>query len=85
MSQVHPLLPAVPEHDEPHAHSTTAGDGSLADVLAIASCECALCGASIPGGGLQYRMIPPQSSRAAMTVCHLCRKAALGEGYRPVT
>lgn len=84
MSQVHPL-PAAPEHDEPHVHGATDGIGSLADDLAIAGCECGLCGASIPAGALQYRMISPQSSRAAMTVCHLCRKAALGEGYRPVT
>jgi hypothetical protein len=44
---------------------------------------CALCGAKISGQGLRYQLVPPQSALQTITVCHTCRRAALGEGYRP--
>jgi predicted RNA-binding Zn-ribbon protein involved in translation (DUF1610 family) len=54
-----------------------------ATVRSIDSAHCALCGAKLSARTLRYHVISPQCCDAAITVCHTCRKAALGEGYRP--
>jgi len=75
MGQVHPL--------------STQSDGQAADVTqppapvrSIDSAHCALCGAKLSARSLRYHVVSPQSCDL-VTVCHTCRKAALGEGYRP--
>jgi hypothetical protein len=44
---------------------------------------CSLCGAKLGRRALRYQVVSPRSCDAPLTVCHTCRKAALGEGYRP--
>ena len=76
MGQVHPLQTnpageAVPATMPP------------ATVRSIDSAHCGLCGAKLSARALRYHVVSPQCCEAPMTVCHTCRKAALGEGYRP--
>jgi hypothetical protein len=53
-----------------------------ATVRSIDSAHCGLCGAKLSARALRYHVVSPQYCEM-ITVCHLCRKAALGEGYRP--
>ena len=46
--------------------------------------RCALCGAKLGGHSLRHQLVPPQSAQQTITACHVCSRAALGEGYRPV-
>jgi hypothetical protein len=75
MGQVHPL-PIQPEGRDAAVTSPPA------TVRSIDSAHCGLCGAKLSARSLRYRVISPQRCEM-MTVCHTCRKAALGEGYRP--
>jgi hypothetical protein len=75
MGQVHPL----PKDD----HAEASQLGSEATVHQIADARCGLCGAAISAHSLRYHVVSPQSCDATVTVCHLCHRAALGEGYRP--
>ena len=75
MGQVHPL-PTQPEGRDAAATS------SPATVRSIDSAHCGLCGAKLSARALRYHVISPQRCEM-MTVCHTCRKASLGEGYRP--
>ena len=52
-------------------------------VRMIASVRCALCGARLDEGAQRFTVVSPQSADRTLTVCHTCRNAALGEGYRP--
>jgi hypothetical protein len=79
MSQVHPL-PKAPAADDEPPHAIRSGD---AKVRSIDSTTCALCGSPLSARALRYHMVSPQSCDDRLTVCHVCRKAALGEGYRP--
>jgi hypothetical protein len=54
-----------------------------AKVLSIDGVRCGLCGAELSARSLRYHVVSPQASDVTLTVCHTCRKAALGEGYRP--
>lgn len=54
-----------------------------ATVHSIDSAHCGLCGAKLSARSLRYHVVSPQSCETTITVCHLCRRAALGEGYRP--
>jgi len=75
MGQVHP----IPTQSD-------AGDAAVtsppATVRSIDSAHCGLCGAKLSARALRYHVVSPQRCET-MTVCHMCRKAALGEGYRP--
>ncbi len=75
MGQVHPLP------------QTSGGDvAPLPDADAIVDLfdteNCELCGAPLGARSLRYHLVSPHSSDR-VTVCHVCRMAALGEGYRP--
>jgi hypothetical protein len=74
MGQVHPL-----------AKTDTADAAQLqaATVRSIDSAHCGLCGAPLGASSLRYHVVSPQAVDAPLTVCHLCHRAALGEGYRP--
>jgi predicted RNA-binding Zn-ribbon protein involved in translation (DUF1610 family) len=78
MGQVHPL-PKAPAADE----MPLPVPACEADVRSIDSTSCALCGEKLSARALRYHMVSPQSCEDRLTVCHVCRKAALGEGYRP--
>jgi len=71
MGQVHPLA----KTDETQAPPAV--------VRSIDSAHCHLCGAPLSARSLRYHVVSPQTVDATMTVCHLCHRAALGEGYRP--
>lgn len=75
MGQVHPLPQAAPDDLPPNQQAGT--------VRSIDSAQCGLCGAKLSARALRHHLVPPQSCDATLTVCHTCRKAALGEGYRP--
>jgi len=75
MGQVHPL--------EAPQEADTSPMQPPATVRSIDSAHCALCGAKLSARALRYHVISPQCCDAAITVCHTCRKAAIGEGYRP--
>jgi hypothetical protein len=79
MGQVHPL-PKAPAADDVPPPAVRACE---ANVRSIDSTTCALCGSPLSARALRYHMVSPQSCDARLTVCHVCRKAALGEGYRP--
>jgi predicted RNA-binding Zn-ribbon protein involved in translation (DUF1610 family) len=76
MGQVHPL-------QNPQATDAASPAMPPATVRSIDSAHCALCGAKLSARALRYHVVSPQSCEAPLTVCHTCRKAALGEGYRP--
>lgn len=75
MGQVHPLTTGEPAAAPPAPHP--------AAVRSIDTGHCALCGAKLTGRALRYQVVSPQSCEVPITVCRVCRKAALGEGYRP--
>jgi hypothetical protein len=74
MGQVHPL----PAKSEGQAALTQ----PPATVRSLDSAQCALCGSRLGARSLRYHLVSPQQCEM-ITVCHTCRKAALGEGYRP--
>jgi hypothetical protein len=74
MGQVHPLAKTdVTEPAPPPA----------ASVRSIDSAHCSLCGTPLNARSLRYHVVSPQTVEAPLTVCHMCHRAALGEGYRP--
>ena len=75
MGQVHPM-PA--QSDGCDAVAIT----PPATVRSIDSAHCGLCGAKLSARSLRYHVVSPQRCEM-ITVCHTCRNAALGEGYRP--
>ena len=75
MGQVHPL-PQTSKKDLAAVQDTDA------IVSFLDSARCGLCGAPLGARALRYSVVSPHSSNR-VTVCYLCRKAALGEGYRP--
>jgi hypothetical protein len=76
MGQVHPLPKATATDDAPMLKAGT--------IRSIDSTTCALCGAKLSARALRHHVISPLTCDAALTVCHTCQRAALGEGYRPV-
>ena len=76
MGQVHPL-------QTPQAADPASTTQPPATVRSIDSAHCGLCGAKLSARQLRYHVVSPQCCEAPITVCHTCRKAALGEGYRP--
>ena len=66
---------------EPFAENPRPG---TAAVLVFEARRCGLCGASLEGMRLTCRMVSPHGAGGSMTVCRICRRAALGEGYRLV-
>lgn len=78
MGQVH-SLPSASESRRARPDTAPAP----ARVRAIDSGRCSLCGARLGARALRHRVVSPQSCSLTLTVCHICHKAALGEGYRP--
>jgi predicted RNA-binding Zn-ribbon protein involved in translation (DUF1610 family) len=76
MRQVHPMPP------QPHSGDAPA-PASPPIVHSVESTQCGLCGAKLSTRTLRYHVVSPQCCDAPITVCHTCRNAALGEGYRP--
>ena len=76
MGQVHPLPTQSDVASVPLAQPP-------ADVRSIDSAHCGLCGAKLSARALRYHLVSPQCCDVPITVCHTCRNAALGEGYRP--
>ena len=76
MGQVHPM-------PTPSDGCDAASTKPPATVRSIDSAHCGLCGAKLSARALRYHVVSPQDCETTITVCHLCRKAALGEGYRP--
>lgn len=81
MGDVYPL-PSAPQPDEPSVHPAPAAD-QPGNVRFIDDANCALCGVRLTASTLHYHVVSPQSCDTRIAVCYLCRKAALGEGYRP--
>lgn len=77
MGQVHPM----PTQSDGRMAAVTGQPP--ATVRAIDSAHCGLCGAKLSARTLRYHVVSPQCCDTMITVCHVCRKAALGEGYRP--
>jgi hypothetical protein len=77
MSQVS----VVPSAD-PHGPSSTR-IGETAPLTLIDDVRCALCGTSLVGLRARYRVVSPFVSMGRVTVCWICRRATLSEGYRP--
>ncbi len=77
MGQPQPL-PSPEKHDSGAPVVVKPAVTSLEDV------RCALCGVSLVGRAERHRMVSPLITMGAVTVCHVCRRAAVGEGYRPV-
>ncbi len=76
MGQVHPLP------RQPVGRSTPVFAVPVAEVRAIGGVYCALCRTRFGARSLRYHLVSPQQGKT-ITVCHMCHKAALGEGYRP--
>jgi hypothetical protein len=75
MGQLYPL------HSAADVAATKGGRVASVSVLNVA--QCGLCGTSLSTDALRFRMVSPLVVGACLTVCHTCRNAALGEGYRP--
>jgi len=76
MGQVHPMPTATSTQEAPVPATGT--------IRSIDSAQCGLCGAKLSARALRHHVVSPQSCDVALTVCHTCHRAALGEGYRPV-
>jgi predicted RNA-binding Zn-ribbon protein involved in translation (DUF1610 family) len=76
MGQVHPIPTQSEGRD-------TAVTQHPATVRSIDSAHCGLCGVRLNARTLRYHVVSPQCCDTMITVCHTCRRAALGEGYRP--
>lgn len=74
MGQVHPIPARSDELDTSITRRPT--------VMRPVSVRCGLCGARLGVAELSYRLISPHGCEM-VTVCHTCRNAAIGEGYRP--
>ncbi len=75
MGQLYPL------HSQANVSATESDNVATVSVLNVA--QCGLCGTSLSAAALRFRMVSPLVGGACLTVCHTCRNAALGEGYRP--
>lgn len=81
MGRIHPLSrPASAEEGSTTPSSTSP---VLRDVSAAPFSTCSLCGATLTLETLRYQVVSPLSGEGPLTVCRTCRRAALGEGYRP--
>jgi hypothetical protein len=76
MGDVHPLRQTTAPEETP---PLKIADATVSPI----ETRCALCGKKLGSRALRHQLVPPQSSRKTITVCHTCNKAALGEGYRP--
>jgi hypothetical protein len=76
-------LSFVPSEDRDEPSPTRIGEA--ASLTLLDDVRCALCGTSLVGRRRRYRLVSPYDSMGKVTVCWVCRKAALGEGYRPAS
>jgi hypothetical protein len=76
-------LSFVPSEDPDKPSPTRTGEAATPTL--IDDVRCALCGASLVGKRKRYRLVSPLTSMGTVTVCWICRRAALGEGYRPAS
>ena len=79
MSEVNSASSVNRQSDSP------AKTGEAATLTLIEEVRCALCGTSLVGKRKRYRLVSPFASMDTITVCWICRRAALGEGYRPAS
>lgn len=58
-----------------------------APVVSLPNVRCALCGEPLPRRADRFAMISPLGVDAGrtVTVCRTCRRAAVGDGYLPVS
>jgi hypothetical protein len=76
-------LPTTKGQPADTAPAVQADPAPVADVRPIDGAHCALCGGKLSARALRHHVVSPQSCGRKLTVCHVCHKAALGEGYRP--
>lgn len=50
---------------------------------AVDDLVCNLCGEPLTANRQRFRMVSPLATAGSIVVCSTCRRAALGEGYRP--
>ena len=79
MSEVSMVLSADSQDD------SRARAGEAASLTFIDDVRCALCGTSLVGRRKRYRLVSPFATMGTVTVCSVCRRAALREGYRPAS
>jgi hypothetical protein len=77
MGQVSPLRPETSSDIAPRVAR------SAPPMRMVPSVRCALCGTRLDDGARRFMVVSPRSVDRTLTVCRTCRKAALGEGYRP--
>lgn len=83
MGSVQPLRQSPPPRGEASLRVAHPRSVDAAVVRRLDAATCALCGVKLASGVLRCQVVPPRSCDAPITVCYLCRRAALGEGYRP--
>jgi len=81
MAQVERLQPTRAGEAAPPLHPIEA---PMAPVVELPASRCALCGDSLVNQRVSYRMLSPLVAMGPVTVCHACRRAAIGQGYVPV-
>lgn len=47
------------------------------------SVVCSLCGLALAADARRFVLVSPMGGGRQVVVCSMCRRAALGEGYRP--
>lgn len=77
MGQVQPLHHAVQDD------TMIGAEHPGSPVASIVRCE--LCGVQLPEPTQRYELVSPRRRSTPIVACHVCRNAALGEGYRPVS
>jgi hypothetical protein len=83
MGKVHPLRQSPPPDSDASLQPVDEKVRPVVGVRRLDAVTCGLCGARLSAGALRYRLVSPRSCDAPITVCYMCRRAALGEGYRP--
>ena len=64
--------PSVDPQDDSRARA-----GGAASLTSIDDVRCALCGTSLVGRRKRYRLVSPFTTMGTVTVCSVCRRAAL--------
>jgi len=70
------VVPVVPAKPKPKTKTRPAGNASREYA------HCDLCGEPLGSHTGHFHMVSPLTARH-VSVCRTCRRAALGEGYRP--
>jgi hypothetical protein len=67
----------------PSSHEDAARPQRPPALEAVQMPACDLCGERLSASRQSFRMVSPLTSAGTVVVCGTCRRAALGEGYRP--